>query len=177
MNKKENWEEEFDKQIDNFLEQPYFTTKWEKVYDTLRLDFKSYIKTLLKQQKQKIKEKLKNHKVYENKHNVDDPIKVEIVRIQNIGFENAHELRKCGHSVGDYRDPKYGTPEYDGDEECVGCQSVQKIKEKVLGVKSQPNLDEYLALIEKWDGKDFDVPFDFGYNQALQDIEDKIKDL
>lgn len=67
-------------------------------------------------------EKLKLHTKYENKHNVNDPVEVEIVRIQNIGFEEAHQLRGCGHSVGDFRDPNYGTDKYKGEEKCVGCK-------------------------------------------------------
>lgn len=45
--------------------------------------------------------------------------------IHNDGFEEAHALRPCGHSRGDYRDAGYipgkaGT--YTGSEKCVGCE-------------------------------------------------------
>ena len=76
--------------------------------------------------------KLKAHQKFETSHNVDDPIEREIIRIQNIGFEEAHKLRSCGHSVGDYRDAKYGTPEYDGDESCVGCDSQRQLLEAIF---------------------------------------------
>ena len=75
--------------------------------------------------------KLKQYTEYQCEHNVDDPVEVEIQRIQNIGFEEAHNLRDCGHSVGDYRDINYGTDKYDGDEKCVGCEKESNIKQLV----------------------------------------------
>ncbi len=49
--------------------------------------------------------------------------------IYNEGFEEAHDLRVCGHSRGDYRDLGYisGKPEtYTASEECVGCQQEER---------------------------------------------------
>ena len=50
--------------------------------------------------------------------------------VWNDGFESAHALRPCGHSVGDFRDPGYvpGKPStYRAAESCVGCD-----REKLL---------------------------------------------
>lgn len=56
-----------------------------------------------------------------------DPIELFCLlnEIHNDGFEEAHALRPCGHSRGDYRDPSYipGKPEtYTASEECIGCK-------------------------------------------------------
>jgi hypothetical protein len=54
--------------------------------------------------------------------------------VWNDGFEAAHTLRACGHSVGDFRDPNYviGKPEtYTGKEKCVGCEHDAKIRREV----------------------------------------------
>lgn len=51
--------------------------------------------------------------------------------IWNDGFEAAHALRKCGHSVGDFRDPNYivGKNEtYTGKESCIGCETVRQAR-------------------------------------------------
>ncbi len=56
-----------------------------------------------------------------------DPIYMEALRIENIGFEAAHELMSCGHSRGDFRDSQYGTPEYAGNEKCIGCQKIEAV--------------------------------------------------
>ena len=36
------------------------------------------------------------------------------------------------------------------------------------------NVEEYLELFEKWEGKDYDQPFDDGYAQALKDIRENV---
>jgi len=49
----------------------------------------------------------------------------EASEIYNDGFEAAHALRYCGHSVGDFRDAGYvpGKPEtYTASEKCIGCE-------------------------------------------------------
>ena len=48
---KENWEKELDKEINQFLDQPYFTQEWEKVYHKLRLNLKSFIRTEIEKAK------------------------------------------------------------------------------------------------------------------------------
>lgn len=59
--------------------------------------------------------------------------------LYNAGFEDAHELRPCGHSRGDFRDPLYGTPEYKGNERCVACDQIAK-KETWMDVASATTL-------------------------------------
>lgn len=49
-------------------------------------------------------------------------------------------------------------------------QEKLRLKEKVSNTKFEMNVDEYLPLVEAWNEKDFDTPFDAGYNQALQDV-------
>jgi hypothetical protein len=40
------------------------------------------------------------------------------------GWDRAHEPAKCGHARANYKDPKYGTPEYKGEEECEFCAAL-----------------------------------------------------
>ena len=37
------------------------------------------------------------------------------------GFTMAHEPAGCGHARANWKDPNYGTPEYDGNEQCEFC--------------------------------------------------------
>lgn len=37
-------------------------------------------------------------------------------------WELAHDTAGCGHARANWKDPKYGTPEYDGDERCEVCE-------------------------------------------------------
>lgn len=69
--------------------------------------------------------KLRKFNKYETSHDVLDHVEIEFIRIQNLGYEEAHKLRPCGHSQGDFRDPDYGTEKYVGNESCVGCDSVE----------------------------------------------------
>lgn len=46
----------------------------------------------------------------------------------------------------------------------------QEIVEMVRGKKFEIKVGDYLPLVEDWDGKNFDVPFDHGYRTALTDI-------
>ena len=48
---KESWEKELDEEINQFLDQPYFTQEWEKVYHKLRLNLKSFIRTEIEKAK------------------------------------------------------------------------------------------------------------------------------
>jgi len=45
-----------------------------------------------------------------------------------IGFEQgwmaSHENAPCGHARANWKDPNYGTPEYDGDERCEFCAAL-----------------------------------------------------
>lgn len=115
--------------------------------------------------------KLKKHTKYKTFHNTDCEIEQNIVRIQNIGFEEAHRLTSCGHSVGDYRDKNYGTNKYDGDEKCVGCESIKEERERIIGIMEKNEV----KIKGKHTGESFCPQCeDVGYNQALQDIINKI---
>jgi len=52
-------------------------------------------------------------------------------RIQEAkeAWKIAHEPAKCGHARANWKDPKYGTPEYDGDERCEVCAEVERLRE------------------------------------------------
>lgn len=50
----------------------------------------------------------------------------------------------------------------------------QEIVEMVRGKKFEIKVGDYLPLVEDWDGKNFDVPFDHGYRTALTDILETI---
>ena len=52
----------------------------------------------------------------------------------NGGFEIAHEPAPCGHARGNWKDPVYGTPEYDGDERCEACAAVQVETARCAGI-------------------------------------------
>jgi hypothetical protein len=40
------------------------------------------------------------------------------------GWDRAHEPAKCGHARANYKDPKYGTSKYAGEEECEFCAAL-----------------------------------------------------
>ena len=44
----------------------------------------------------------------------------------NAGWSAAHEPARCGHACGNWKDPKFGTPEYNGDERCEVCEEIQR---------------------------------------------------
>jgi len=74
----------------------------------------------------------------------------------------------------------------------VAMQEVQDAHDKAYGVKIireidytsliagiegmtyTMNVDEYLELVEKWEVKKYDQPFNDGYAQALKDIREKV---
>lgn len=43
-------------------------------------------------------------------------------------WRRAHEPAKCGHARVHWRDPKYGTPDYRGEEKCEVCEALRKIE-------------------------------------------------
>jgi hypothetical protein len=57
-------------------------------------------------------------------------------------------------------------------------QAYNRLVEGIEGMTYAMNVDEYLELVEKWEGKNYDQPFDDGYAQALKDIiENVVKPL
>ena len=38
------------------------------------------------------------------------------------------------------------------------------------------NADEYLSLVKRWDGKNYDIPFDDGYNKAIKQAKERINE-
>lgn len=48
---------------------------------------------------------------------------------------------------------------------------MDEVLEVLKETKYEMHVDEYLKFVKQWDGKDFDVPFDRGYQQALSDIK------
>jgi hypothetical protein len=40
------------------------------------------------------------------------------------GWNLAHEPARCGHARANWKDPAWGTPEYDGDEKCEACTAI-----------------------------------------------------
>ena len=53
-------------------------------------------------------------------------------------------------------------------------QAYTRLVEGIEGMTYAMNVDEYLELVEKWEGKNYDQPFDDGYAQALKDIREKV---
>ena len=45
---------------------------------------------------------------------------------------------------------------------------------EIEGMRCVMHVDEYLELVEKWEGKNYDQPFDDGYAQALKDIRENV---
>ena len=41
------------------------------------------------------------------------------------GFTMAHELAGCGHARANWKDPNYGTAEYEGEERCEFCEALK----------------------------------------------------
>ena len=48
----------------------------------------------------------------------------------------AHEPAKCGHARANYKDPKWGTPEYDGDEKCEFCVALRESGAQVTALRT-----------------------------------------
>lgn len=44
-------------------------------------------------------------------------------------WDAAHEAAPCGHARANYKDPKYGTPEYKGEERCEVCFELTPLRE------------------------------------------------
>jgi len=88
---------------------------------------------------------------------VNDPFYVESVRLENVGFEAAHELCACGHSRGDYRDPQYGTDAYAGNEKCVGCETnfQARAEGRKTGLKEAAIIAE--QEMHQWDSMEADM--------------------
>ena len=40
------------------------------------------------------------------------------------GWETAHAPAACGHARANWKDPKFGTPKYNGEEKCEICESI-----------------------------------------------------
>lgn len=47
-----------------------------------------------------------------------------LLRAFEQGFQLAHEPAECGHARANYKDPKFGTPEYHGEEQCEFCAAL-----------------------------------------------------
>lgn len=47
------------------------------------------------------------------------------------GWNRAHEPANCGHARANYKDPKWGSPEYRGEERCEFCAAVAAATETV----------------------------------------------
>ena len=57
-------------------------------------------------------------------------------------------------------------------------QAYTSLVEGIEGMTYTMNVDEYLELVQKWERKNYDQPFDDGYAQALKDIiENVVKPL
>ena len=50
------------------------------------------------------------------------------------GWAAAHAPAKCGHAAANWKDPKFGTPEYDGDERCEICAAEEAWRAKDVGI-------------------------------------------
>ena len=55
----------------------------------------------------------------------------------NEAWDLAHEPARCGHVRANYKDPKFGTPEYKGNEKCEACAEVEALRERVAGLEGE----------------------------------------
>lgn len=55
-------------------------------------------------------------------------------------------------------------------------EACKEILGMIEGMNYKLNVDEYLPLVESWDRKNFDVPFDHGYKQAKADLSHRIEE-
>lgn len=60
---------------------------------------------------------------------VKSPAQIEVDnQPYNLGFrdgwELAHEPAECGHARANWKDPKFGTPDYRGQERCEFCDAL-----------------------------------------------------
>ena len=46
------------------------------------------------------------------------------------GWDVAHEPAPCGHARANWKDPKYSTPEYEGEERCEFCDALENEEPK-----------------------------------------------
>jgi hypothetical protein len=62
-------------------------------------------------------------------------------KFKEIGFREgwrlAHEPARCGHARANYKDPKYGTLEYQGDEKCEACSLFAELQKENEALKKQ----------------------------------------
>ena len=79
----------------------------------------------------------------------------------------------CSCRKGSMDDKQYeATVEYNLTED--RNQAYTSLVEGIEGMTYAMNVDEYLELVEKWEGKNYDQPFDDGYEQALKDIRENV---
>src|SRR5258708_1887157 len=48
-------------------------------------------------------------------------LRTQVDTVYAEAWDLAHSPAKCGHARANWKDPKYGTPEYQGDERCEVC--------------------------------------------------------
>ena len=60
------------------------------------------------------------------------------------GWSLAHEPARCGHARANWKDPNWGTAEYEGAEKCEFCEAVEALRADVeaLGVAATLFLDQ-----------------------------------
>ena len=84
-------------------------------------------------------------------------------------------------STDEILDESFWTDEWDGTGDEIANlltqdrnQAYTSLVEGIEGMTYAMNVDEYLELVEKWEGKNYDQPFDDGYAQALKDIRENV---
>ena len=105
---------------------------------------------------------------------------------------SVEQLTKCNECNGSGRNKCPVTECPHSSHRCIGCdergydhiepndieedrnQAYTSLVEGIEGMTYAMNVDEYLELVEKWEGKNYDQPFDDGYAQALKDIRENV---
>ena len=84
-------------------------------------------------------------------------------------------------STDEILDESFWTDEWDGTGDEIANlltqdrnQAYTSLVEGIEGMTYAMNVDEYLELVEKWEGENYDQPFDDGYAQALKDIRENV---
>ena len=59
-------------------------------------------------------------------------IEAALLAAEQRAWDLAHSPAKCGHARANWKDPRYGTPEYQGEERCEVCEQVTRAERRGL---------------------------------------------
>lgn len=68
------------------------------------------------------------------------------------------------------KDTKFVGPKIESFIESEIASAIERTVKTASEMQFKMNVDDYLPLVKKWDGKNFDVPFQAGYEQFRKDL-------